>query len=205
MAELAPVFKQRFFDANGEPLAGGKVFTYAATTSVPKSTFTDQSGVTPNPNPVVLDANGEADIWLGSGNYKIVLTNSLDVTQWTVDDVTAPSATSSSTNSGWNTHTVVDGQVATDLATETIDFDDNSSAIYDVEIIRGTTVIANGPLAIQNLNATARVVLGGLLTEEAHGVTFTVSQAGTVATLRAALDVGAGNGTIKLSRRLIPA
>jgi len=75
----------RAFDANGAPLAAGTLTTYAPGTSTPKATYTDSSGLTPNANPVVLDANGEADIWL-SGNYKLVLKNGDGATQWTVDN-----------------------------------------------------------------------------------------------------------------------
>ncbi|MGE3681946.1 MAG: hypothetical protein AB7G93_09485 [Bdellovibrionales bacterium] len=87
MAELLPVVRQRFFDANGDPLAGGKVYTYLAGTSTPSATYTDQGGGTPNTNPVILDANGEANIWMGVHRLKVVLTDANDVVQWTVDDV----------------------------------------------------------------------------------------------------------------------
>lgn len=46
-----------------------------------------------NTNPVILDANGEANVWLDSGFYKFALTDSLDVPQWTVDRVSAVGAT----------------------------------------------------------------------------------------------------------------
>ena len=64
MARLAPFFKQQFFDNDGAPLAGGKVYSYTAGTSTPLATYTDQGGATPNANPVILDANGEANIWV---------------------------------------------------------------------------------------------------------------------------------------------
>jgi hypothetical protein len=71
-------------------LAGGKLYTYAANTTTPQATYTDQVGGTPNANPVVLDANGEANVWLATGvAYKFVLKNSSDVTQWTVDQVSS--------------------------------------------------------------------------------------------------------------------
>jgi hypothetical protein len=209
MGILLPNIKIRFLDENANSLAGGKLYTYIAGTTTPLATYSDNE-VTPNTNPVVLNANGEADVWLASSStYKFVLKDSADVTQWEVDNISGTAGGGgSSSSSGWSAqtqHTITNGQAATDLSGETIDFDDYSSAIYDVEIIRGTTVIVNGPLAIQNLNGTGRVILGGLLTLELHGVTFTLSQAGTVAQLRAALDSGAGNGTIKLSRRLFTA
>lgn len=87
---LAPVFRQRFFDSNGDPLAGGKLYSYVAGGSTPAATYTDNTGATPNANPIILDANGECDCWITSGYYKFVLKNSLDVTQWTKDYVSLP-------------------------------------------------------------------------------------------------------------------
>lgn len=92
MAELAPVIKQRFFDSNGDPLVGGKLYSYIAGTSTPKATYSDSSGATANTNPVILDANGECDIWIISGSYKFVLDNVSDVNQWTRDNVPTVSA-----------------------------------------------------------------------------------------------------------------
>ena len=144
MAALAPVIKQRFFDSNGDPLAGGKLYSYIAGTSTPLGTFTDAGGGTPNANPVILDANGEADVWIGSGTYKFVLKDTDDVTQWTVDDVVSAAAPPTASSE----HAVTDAQSATDLTGETIDFATYSSVDYDFEILRGTTVIANGKLYI---------------------------------------------------------
>jgi microcystin-dependent protein len=86
--QLAPVIKQKFTDSSGNPLSGGKLYSYTASTTTPQSTYTDQAGGTPNANPVILDSNGEASVWLDpSLSYKFVLKNSSDVTQWTVDSV----------------------------------------------------------------------------------------------------------------------
>lgn len=85
MSAVAPFPKFRAFDADGLPLAGGKLWTYAAGTSTEKATYVSASG-SANTNPVVLDANGEADVWL-SGTYKFVLYDADDVLQWTVDNL----------------------------------------------------------------------------------------------------------------------
>lgn len=87
-AALLPLPKWRAFDANGAPLAFGKVYTYEAGTLTPKDTYTDFDKNGTNTNPVELDAAGEADIWL-DGNYKIKLTDENDVQQWVVDDVSS--------------------------------------------------------------------------------------------------------------------
>lgn len=88
MAVIIALPRFRALDANGDPLSGGKVYFYEAGTSTPKDTYTDSGAGTPNANPVVLDSEGYADVW-GSGTYKIVVKNSSDVTQFTVDNVEA--------------------------------------------------------------------------------------------------------------------
>jgi len=102
---LTPNAKQRFFDANGDPLVGGKLYTYQAGTTTPKTTYTSPGGAA-NANPVILDANGECDVWILEGeSYKFLLANSSDVTQWTVDDISLSSATADSTTTKTTTYT----------------------------------------------------------------------------------------------------
>lgn len=86
MADLLPNVQQQFFDNNGNPLASGKIYTYNSGTTTPKATYTDTGAGTPNANPVILDANGRAAIWL-SGAYKIEIRTSADVVLRTVDAV----------------------------------------------------------------------------------------------------------------------
>lgn len=88
MAVLSPSPKAQFLDANGDPLVGGKVYTYAAGTTTPLATFTTAAAGTANTNPVILDARGEANIFYTNGvSYKIVLADSANATIWTVDNV----------------------------------------------------------------------------------------------------------------------
>ena len=89
MAVLAPEPKAQFFAADGTPLVGGKVYTYAAGTTTPLATFTDASADTPNTNPVILDSRGECNLWFTTAaSYKIVLKDANDVLQWSVDNIT---------------------------------------------------------------------------------------------------------------------
>lgn len=84
---LSPVLKQRFFDSNGLPLAGGQLFSYVAGTSIPQATYANQAG-TVNANPVVLDASGYADVWLDPTlSYKFILQDSLGTVLWSIDNV----------------------------------------------------------------------------------------------------------------------
>jgi microcystin-dependent protein len=90
MAVVTPTAKTQFIGADGQPLVGGKLYTYAAGTTTPSPTYTDNTGATPNANPVILDSRGEANIWLGESTYKFKLTDANDVEIWTVDYISAP-------------------------------------------------------------------------------------------------------------------
>lgn len=71
----------QFFDNNGDPLVGGKLYTYSAGTTTPQVTYTSASGVTPNSNPIILNGGGRvpSEIWLTDGlAYKFVLYSSTD-------------------------------------------------------------------------------------------------------------------------------
>jgi hypothetical protein len=89
---LSPAPKLQFFGADGNPLVGGKLYSYAAGTSTPLATYTDSTGTTANTNPVILDSRGEANVWLASADYKFVLNTSTDTLIWTVDNISAISA-----------------------------------------------------------------------------------------------------------------
>jgi hypothetical protein len=86
MAALSQVPKLQFFKANGDPLVGGKLYTYAAGTTTPQASYTDTTQNTANTNPIILDTRGEASVWLDQILvYKFVLTDANDVLIWTVD------------------------------------------------------------------------------------------------------------------------
>ena len=89
-ATLSPLPLFRAFTAAGAPLAGGKLWTYAAGTSTPLATYTDATGAVTAPNPIVLDANGQAPLWLGYVPYKLNLLDASNVQQpsWPIDPVT---------------------------------------------------------------------------------------------------------------------
>lgn len=112
----------QFFDANGTPLAGGKLYTYAAGSTTPIVTFTDSSGVGANTNPIIFDSAGRppAQVWLTKGNvYKFVLTTSADVQIWSQDNIPA---VNDITNVAWaditGTPTTLAGYGITDALTD---------------------------------------------------------------------------------------
>lgn len=92
MASLMPQGKQVYSDNAGAPLAGGLLYTYAAGTTTPLATYSDQAGAVPNANPVVLDARGEATVFWAPNAYKAELRSAADVAIWTQDDI-YPAAT----------------------------------------------------------------------------------------------------------------
>lgn len=91
-AQLAPSPILRFFDNNGNALAGGLLYTYQSGTSTPQATYTDATGGTPNANPVVLNARGEASVWFSAGlSYRLLAKDSAGNTLpgYPVDGVTS--------------------------------------------------------------------------------------------------------------------
>lgn len=90
---LSPIPRLQFLNpTTGAPLAGGKLYTYAAGTTTPLAAYTDATGSTPLPNPVILDASGTATVWL-NGAYKLVLQDPLSNVIWTVDGILATGVT----------------------------------------------------------------------------------------------------------------
>jgi len=83
---------QQFFDNNGNPLSGGKLWSYQAGTTTPQTTYTTNAGNVAHTNPIILDSAGRipsgGEIWLTVGqSYKFVLTTSADVVIATWDHI----------------------------------------------------------------------------------------------------------------------
>lgn len=77
----------QFFDLNGDPLSGGKLYFYDTGTTDAKTTYSDSAETTPNANPLVLDAAGvPGDIWF-TGTAKVVLKDADDVLVRSMDPV----------------------------------------------------------------------------------------------------------------------
>lgn len=150
---LTPVIKFREVDSNGDPLAGGLLYSYQAGTTTPQATYTDQGGGTANANPVVLDASGRADVWLDPTlSYKFVLKDSGGSTIWTVDDVvgilTADAvATASIQDSAITTAKIADDAVTADKLRDDASIDANRAVT--------TNHIRDGAVTIAKLSSAA--------------------------------------------------
>ena len=102
---LAPSPVQQFTDNSGALLVGGQLFIYEAATTTKQAPFTDATGATALPNPIVLNVRGEVaasssgtscGIWLDPTlAYKFVLAPATDTDPptnpfWTIDNVGSP-------------------------------------------------------------------------------------------------------------------
>lgn len=105
---IGPLVRQQF-SQNGVPLVGGKLFSYAAGTTSKLATYIDTTGLVANTNPIILDANGQCDLFLDtSKNYKFVLSPATDTDPptgpyWTRDNIPGGLSSSSITLPGGTT------------------------------------------------------------------------------------------------------
>ena len=81
----------QFFTNNGIILSGGKLYTYAAGTTTPATTYTSSSGSTAHTNPIILNSAGRiatSEVWLtDNASYKFLLKDSDDVLIATYDNI----------------------------------------------------------------------------------------------------------------------
>lgn len=97
---LSPVggVAAQFFTNTGAVLTGGKLYTYAAGTTTPLTSYTTSAGTVARTNPIVMDAAGRVpdggEIWITSAQYKFVLTDSNNVLIATYDNISGIGAAS---------------------------------------------------------------------------------------------------------------
>jgi hypothetical protein len=125
----------QFFDNNGNPLSGGKLYTYAAGTTTPQSTYTSSAGATLHTNPIVLDAAGRvpgsSEIWLAdSAIYKFVLKTSNDVLLATWDQITGVNSNFVNYTTETEVQTATDGQTVFTLTSMTYQPGTNNLTVY---------------------------------------------------------------------------
>lgn len=102
-------------DAYGNPLAGGSVATYEAGTDIELPTYSDADLTVENDNPVVLDENGRARIFVAAGTpYKVIIKDAAGALVWSEDDLIVPSFAAPAPAEGLPPGVVVDytGDVA---------------------------------------------------------------------------------------------
>jgi hypothetical protein len=147
MAYLFTAGRFQGFDNTGLALAGGLVYTYAAGTTTPLATYTNQGGGTPNANPVVLDSSGRASIWLSSVAYRIIVKTSGGTTITDDDNIIGSAA-----------------DVLTQLA--------NSANGYGADLVGGGWRVVNNIAAVRALSKTGcgrAFALGGTTAGDGAG------------------------------------
>lgn len=92
---LMPPAVLRFYDADGLPLALGKVYTYLAGTSTPVTTYSNAAGTIANANPIILDAAGRCTIYIPAQSIKIVVktADDVEVAEENLDGISSPALT----------------------------------------------------------------------------------------------------------------
>jgi hypothetical protein len=155
MAALTPTPKQQIYGSDGNPLVGGKIYTYAAGTTTPLATYTDAGAGTANTNPIILNSLGQANIWLGSSSYKFSVYTSADVLLYTVDNISAPLdanglalALSSPTPIG---NTAPNTGAFTTLAATTGTITTVNSTTVNATTVNATTITATGTVTAETL------------------------------------------------------
>jgi hypothetical protein len=192
MAHLIPNPRLRFVDSNGDPLSGGKLYTYTAGTTTPLATYTTQAEPTPaNANPIILDTNGEANVWIGSSSYKFVLKTSADVTLYTWDNI-ANIASSEVTTAKINDGAVTTAKLA-DGSVMTVKLADgnvttaklNDSAVTTIKI--ANLNVTTGKIA-DSAVTTAKIADLNVTTGKINDLAVTTGKIAANAVTRAKLD-----------------
>jgi len=151
---------QYFLNASGLPCAGCSLYSYAAGTTTPQPTYTDASGLTQNNNPVVMDAAGGAQIWVGSSSYKFALLDTDGTTLWTVDQVTNDTIqllTGSGTTGNlvlWTGNTIL-GNAPVTYSGGIFTFSASTTFANPITFANGYTISASTPLAVKNVATLA--------------------------------------------------
>lgn len=188
----------QFFDNNGNPLVGGKLYAYVAGTTTPQASYTSAAGGTAHANPIVLDAGGRVpggEIWLTDGlQYKFVLKTSTDTLIGTYDNVMGINSNFVNFTNQQEIQTATAGQKVFTLATVTYSPGTNSLSIF----VNGVNQYGPGATyAYLETDSTTITFLTGL--SVGASVKFTTSQlnSGASAVTAAAISyTPAGTGAV---------
>lgn len=160
-------FAGQFFDNNGQPLSGGKIYTYAAGTTLPQATYTSALGITPHTNPIILDSAGRVpsgEIWLTNGlSYKFKIDTATDILIGTYDNIA-----NIDPNFAANLASNAVGEGASLVGTT---FGKTVQQVFDSQIIVGTGIYAGETLTA----AVARAISLNVPLNLAEGATYTIS------------------------------
>lgn len=133
---LSPVYgvAGQLFDNNGNPLAGGKIFTYVAGTTTPSATYTSSLGNIAHSNPIILDGAGRVpsgEIWLTDGiTYKFVVQDSANNLIGTYDNLSGINSNFVAYTNSQEIQTATAGQTVFTLTTMQYQPGTNSLSVF---------------------------------------------------------------------------
>ena len=113
IASPMPQIRARFTSKLGIPLSGCKVYTYEPNSNIPKTTWVDIDKTVENTNPILLDAAGEADIFL-DGLYRVVVKDRFGFVVYDVEKT--------GTHTEWDTSFVVYGGLNQKAVNDGLDY-----------------------------------------------------------------------------------
>jgi hypothetical protein len=200
-------------DTSGNPLSGGKVWSYAAGTTTKKRLFLDQAMTTVAENPVILSSRGQALVY-GEGAYDFKIENSNGVLQSSIanviysypDDGTIYCGASTGSS---NTYTLsptpaltalTDGMILTFVAnfanTGAVDIVPSNLGTYDLVRNDGTTPLTTGDITNEMLVDIRYVALSNHFRLVSQSGVLGLSSGGTGAASAIAARVNLGLGTL---------
>jgi len=171
----------QFFDDNGTPLAGGKVYSYASGTTTLLTTYTTSAGTVANTNPIILNAGGRTpnEIWQATGIlFKFVVYNSVNELIGTYDGVPSindPFGINSQLGSVAGTNSITaaatppltaytTGSIYSFIALNT----NTGAATLSIDGLTATSITKNGTVAL----SAGDIQAGKMMLVEYDGVAF---------------------------------
>ena len=151
----------QFFDNNGNPLVGGKLYTYAAGTTTPQATFISSVGGAANTNPIILNAGGRvpAEIWLTDGQqYKFVLYDANDVLIGSWDNIVGINSNFVNFVTSDEVQIATAGQTVFTLTTMQYQPGTNNLVVY----VDGVNQVEGGSYSFVETNSTTVTFTSGL-------------------------------------------
>lgn len=162
---LTKVFNDaQFFDNNGHPLNGGRIYSYQANSnSIEQPTYVNNGGNSQNTNPIILDSSGRptTEIWLDNSlQYHLILTDNQGSILEDRDNVTGSEfqfiTMPGTPNYLWGTD---DGTTTAAYATDTLTVGhaknavDSTNAIY-AQHLRDSGIVGGDPMTFSTSTGT---------------------------------------------------